>query len=213
MNAVLRMIVVGIFSLWLSGCIPIRTPTVTSGPKSFKGDLSFIQDGFTARQEIEERLGWADTHVHDPRLFLGHWGISSAGFIEGGGGERLWGGRTVMIEFDDAGRVQAHRVVDDRHCMEELAAWMERAHYPPLNLLQPYVEGLREGRVSGWRLGESKYLIHAKAVRLKSAAENGRYKLTSRRISLPFDELDVDGDGMIKVVRYLQQTGKLRSTH
>jgi hypothetical protein len=232
MNTGLRMIAAGILSLCLSGCIiPLRTPTVTSAPKSLKSDLRFIQTGTTTRQEIEQRLGWSDTHVHDPRLFLGHWGTSSVaiGVVapgEIGIPERYWDGRTVMVEFDDAAHVLAHRVIDNSHLMEELAAWMDRVHYPPLDLLRPAqvvgvgVADWQQGIPAKWELTQQGIRVHVanysalmvpkevKSLRVKGAAENGRYKVGKRTSTL----LELDGDGMIKVVRYLQQTGNLRST-
>jgi len=226
--------------LCLSGCIvlPIPTPTHTTGPKEFKGDVSFIQAGSTTRAQILEKLGWANAGLADERVFLGRWGTSSgaviavAGGINAGtaGGWRMWEGRNVMVEFDENEVVRSYRVFDDPEVIQELAGWAARAQYPPLDLAEPL-------QVWSWRMRDHKFedlavdlrrdtvdvhlpgrefrfaVNNIEGLRASAKAESTRYRVEilgkSQSGGKP-GPFELDAESVMTVIRYLRQVGGSR---
>ncbi|MGH9794043.1 MAG: hypothetical protein ACRD5G_04650 [Candidatus Acidiferrales bacterium] len=121
--------------------MPIRTPTRTSGASDGTGktDLDFIQVGTTSREEVVQKLGWTDTGIKDERLFVGRWVSSSSGLFGVGGGDfdRHWGGRNLLIEFDEKGVVKQYSVFGDKELVKQLSAWVTQRPDRLLDLSRP----------------------------------------------------------------------------
>jgi hypothetical protein len=135
-----------------AGCIvvPVRAPTRTGlGASSVspdkKLDLGFLQKGTTTRQEVVEKLGWMDTGIKNERVFLGRWisskwgvlwGVGGAGAAESGWG-RVWGVQDLLVDFDERGVVQQHRLIPDGQLGMTLTNWVTEGQFPPTDLSSP----------------------------------------------------------------------------
>ncbi len=111
-------------------------------PEKKKIDLTFLKTGQTSRDEVLDKLGWANAWIKNRRLFLGRW-VSSREWIwfagsytgaEGGSGRVKGGMHDLLIEFDEEGLVQQVREMPDSRLVQELHAWMVQAQEPPLDL-------------------------------------------------------------------------------
>ena len=126
----------------VAGCIaaPVRMSPELQGPPGVSADHTFIRVGQTTRQEVLQRLGWADVGLNENRLFWGRWTSSSSGTVVvvlvpgavGGERNRNWSTRNLMVEFDDRDVVlRVIKKVEDKDVVRELVAWSERSGYRP----------------------------------------------------------------------------------
>jgi hypothetical protein len=122
--------------------VPVRMSPQVQGPPGVSADHTFIRVGQTSRQEVLQRLGWADAGLNENRIFWGRWRQSSSGTVMvllvpgavGGERQRNWSLRNLMVEFDE--HEVALRVVEnveDRNVVRELVAWSQRSGYRPAN--------------------------------------------------------------------------------
>jgi hypothetical protein len=127
-----------------AGCIaaPVRMSPQVQGPPGVAADHTFIRVGQTSRQEVLQRLGWADVGLNENRLFWGRWFASSSGTVVvlvlpgamGADRQRNWSIQNLMIEFDErdvVGRVVEK--IEDKNVVRELVAWSQRSGYRPAN--------------------------------------------------------------------------------
>jgi hypothetical protein len=138
-------ITAGVCCALLSGCIgATRLPTRNEGPtgatlQKNDIDLTFLQAGTTRREEVINRLSRIDTGYSNPRLFWGRWRESKWGFVYagvGGGAERAWHARNLLVSFDENGVMQTKALIGDEKTLErELRARLAKT--PPLDLSQP----------------------------------------------------------------------------
>ena len=127
----------------VAGCVavPVRMSPQVEGPSGVSADHTFIRLGQTSRQEVLQRLGWADVGLNDNRIFWGRWRESSSGTVMvvvvpgavGGERQRNWSLKNLMVEFDE--REVALRVekMEDKNVVRELVAWSRRSGYRPAN--------------------------------------------------------------------------------
>jgi hypothetical protein len=92
--------VVAVCLLSAMGCffVPVRVPTQTRGVsgEAQKLDFTFLKNGSTTREEVNQRLTVIDTGVKQQGLFWGRWETSTWGYGIVGltvppGGARYWG--------------------------------------------------------------------------------------------------------------------------
>jgi hypothetical protein len=147
--AVRRLFLLACVSL-CAGCFiaPVRIPThiqtASHVDVPYKADLAFIRPGITQRDEIVQRLKWMAVGMEGDRVFWGAWRSSSWAIAGGGisvagsgvGAERLWGGHTLLVEFDDQGIVKRHVNIEDKHLARELF-WAARDRVAALDLSAP----------------------------------------------------------------------------
>jgi hypothetical protein len=141
----------GLFcGLLTAGCIaPIPTKERIQSPTAMKGkpvDISFIMPGSTTRQQVLERLAWADAGLNSQRLFLARWQTSrvilvwavTTAPVEGGAGATtLWRNRNLMVQFDTNGTVESLRPVTDVDLASQLSGWIADNRELPLDLSKP----------------------------------------------------------------------------
>lgn len=125
----------------LAACVaPIRVPTKTTGPRGGI-DLGFLQVGSTRREEVVQKLGWANSGVTEERIFLGRWASSSWDVIGGVppvvGESRAWTVHNLLVQFDEHGVVQGYKVFSDADLVKELTAWIARGQSRSLDLTTP----------------------------------------------------------------------------
>ncbi len=136
-----------------AGCLvlPVKAPR-TRGPAGDitkqTVDLRFLREGIT-REEVWKEIGWLDSGFKSERLFIARWlgsewntywaVVAPTGAI--GGAERDWGAHTLLIEFDDGGRVRRFVSVSDSELLSTLARWTS-GEPPPV--LDPPIELLVE---------------------------------------------------------------------
>jgi len=108
-------------ALWaLTACIviPVRVPESTKNSLGNQEQLNFslLKPGATTRNDVIKDFGAIDTGVHE-RFFWGRWQSSKwlvvAGSIGGGGGDRVWNVRNVLIQFDSNDTVSDWAIVGD----------------------------------------------------------------------------------------------------
>lgn len=108
-------------------------------------DYTFIKEGQTSRQEVLQRLGWADVGLEENRLFWGRWSASSSGLASssvlvmarpGIGPERARKGaiHNLVVEFDESAVVVRVANVKDEDIVRELIAWSQRSGQGPTDL-------------------------------------------------------------------------------
>lgn len=163
------------------GClvVPLRVPTQTSHGKI---DLTFIHPGSTKREEVLEKLRWADTGLNNERLFLGRWSRSKwavAWFVGGygagtGDAKRIWGAENLMIEFDETGVVQQSRRVSDEALAKELSAWLVRSHSPDLDLSTPMEISIADHHVRGDTYQPARLVLAQDYLELKEPEKKSR---------------------------------------
>lgn len=121
------------FAAWMvaavvtAGCLVAPVPLTKrvrgylGQPANDKFDLKFLRVGETKREDVLQKLQWADTEIKDERLFWGRWISSGSGVVWGvggpgggaGGADRHWVAHNLFVEFDDHGTVsQVHEVPD-----------------------------------------------------------------------------------------------------
>ena len=89
-------------------------------------DLDFIRAGLTGRDEVLNNLYCVDVGAPDDAIFWGRWSDSSWYKVSEGANKRLWNIRNLLIEFDEWGVVERHRVVSDKELLKELAPLLDR---------------------------------------------------------------------------------------
>jgi len=132
------------------GCIiPIHNAKKTRVPSGLETkstvDPSFIKVGQTSREEVVEKLGWADTGVKDDRFFICRWSESSWAalwFLGGpGAGEagwyRPWNDHNLLIEFDEKGVVQRSTYFPDKDFLVTLSSLVAKYPAHTLDLSAP----------------------------------------------------------------------------
>lgn len=136
-----------------ASCVVFPVPThkhmkgASGTPVPKQADLKFIKSGETRRQEVLEKLAWADAGLSGERLFLARWKdthmavCAAAGGAYAGGADcgRIWHTRNVLIGFDQQGIVQEVRQVRERDLATELSARVRNGLEPRLDLSEPYV--------------------------------------------------------------------------
>jgi hypothetical protein len=127
-------------SLLLAGCIaPIPMTKRVSGPVGVanqkKIDLTFVQPGRTSREEISQKLAWADSGIKDDHLFLARWVSSGSGWVVLIPGNvpndvnayRDWTVHNFLVDFDKTGLVKSARDVQTPELLTTLQQWV--AHW------------------------------------------------------------------------------------
>jgi hypothetical protein len=128
-------------ALGLSGCwgINVKAPPrdigSTGKATAASTDISFIEIGKTTREDIEQRLGWANATLGSDRIFLARWLHSDRGtiWVTGYipvGGDRRWEPHDVLVEFDAAGVVTKFGPIADLDLLSEMARAVARADLP-----------------------------------------------------------------------------------
>jgi len=136
-----RLALTAFVCVYCCGCIiPIHNAKKTRVPSGLETkstvDPSFIKVGQTSREEVVEKLGWADTGVEDDRFFICRWSESSwaALWILGGpgaaeaGSYRQWNDHNLLIEFDEKGVVQQTTYFPDKEFLATFSSLV--AKYP-----------------------------------------------------------------------------------
>jgi hypothetical protein len=136
---VVSLTLAALLCLFSVGCgVPLRVPTKTrgvSGEFGKKLDFDFIQIGATTREEVEQKLGWIDTGVKSEQFFLGRW--ASSGWAEGDPWNRWWSVHSLVVYFDESGKVQKVSYVHDKDLLETLSALAAQDSSGALNLSTP----------------------------------------------------------------------------
>lgn len=139
--------------------VPVPATRKDIGPNNLQGSTStdFIRVGETTRTEVTEKLGWLRIGQENPRIFWGRWITSASAMamvvVNTGGAERMWGGRNLIVEFDENGRVSALRTFDDPELPKEVAAWTKRSG-EKLDLTQPLRLSVRHRHA--WQKGDER---------------------------------------------------------
>jgi hypothetical protein len=135
-------------ALGTSGCwginvkAPPRDMGSTGNASAANTDISFLEVGKTTREDVEQRLGWANAQLGNDRIFLARWLHSErdtiwiSGYVPVGG-DRRWEARNVLVEFDAAGVVTKSTQVGDVELLSELARAAGRAELPGVPSLSP----------------------------------------------------------------------------
>jgi len=141
-------VVVLAFCVLMTGCLVMPLPGskqiegAAGAPEKKKVDLTFLKTGQTGRDEVLQKLGWANAGIKNDRLFLARW-ISShewGWFIAGNTGSAGGGGRfsekmhNLLVQFDEKGVVQQVRQVPTGKLVEEFRNWIVQEQGPPLEL-------------------------------------------------------------------------------
>ena len=138
------------------GCfpVPLRVPTRLKSLScaEIEVDLDFIRAGLTGRDEVLNNLYCVDVGAPDDAIFWGRWSDSSWYKVSEGANKRLWNIRNLLIEFDEWGVVERHRVVPDKELLRELAPLLDRR-----TLVSDFSKAHRNPRISpkaAWGVGE-----------------------------------------------------------
>jgi hypothetical protein len=130
-----------VLALTLSGCwgINVKAPPRDMGPAGkatvANTDITFIEVGKTTREDVEQRLGWANASLGCDRIFLARWLHSDrdtvwvSGYFPVGG-DRRWEPHDVLVEFDVSGVVTKFSAVPDVDLLSEMARAAARADLP-----------------------------------------------------------------------------------
>jgi hypothetical protein len=103
-------------------------------------DQSFIKVGQTIRQEVLQRLGWADVGLKGDRFFWGRWATDSSGAVVilpralRAVKKRPTVYHNILIEFDQKGAVTRANQVRDEDIVRELGAWSMQTRGTPSSL-------------------------------------------------------------------------------
>jgi len=196
-------------TLGLSSCmvVPLRARTMTRGAAApeldhrGKIDLSFLRTGETTADEVRDKLGFVDTGVRAPNLFVGRWMTSrwmilwgiAGGYSADGGAERTWGLSNLVLTFDEHQKLRTFRIGSERELHAELQKWagedVRRNPWPETSL------EVRSFRVGGWSM--------AKPISLQMARDSLRYteirKKNDRIVEFaPTDLLELEPKGAIQ---------------
>ncbi len=197
MNRVVSTLVSVLLSGLLAGCLvtPVPTTKRVEGPGVSKrsADIGFLKAGTTTREEVTEKLAWADTGVKDDHLFVGRWLSSSSAWIwffagnnsSTGGGKRNWTSHNLLIEFDQTGKVTQFRDVPDKRLYRELSACLLRVSEPPLDLSHPVeiVIDHRHASGHGQLFHSAKLILNADALQFQETG-NSKHDFTIARDKL-----------------------------
>jgi hypothetical protein len=165
--AQLAWISICVLALGLSGCwgINVKAPPKDIGSAgkatAANTDISFIEVGKTTREDVEQRLGWANAALGSDRIFLARWLHSDRGtvWVTGYfpmGGDRRWEPHDVLVEFDASGVVTKFGSIADVELLSEMARAAARAELPGIpssaalqvhaTRLSPHAPGLDPGQ-------------------------------------------------------------------
>jgi hypothetical protein len=115
-----------LFCSFLTACVPIPMKVVTrvrpvSGEElRAEPDTSVIKVGVTTRSEILQSFAAFDTGWKGERLFLGRWLRSAFSANVADENQRVWGGRNLLVEFNEKGTVLRYQVLNDQKFLDEL---------------------------------------------------------------------------------------------
>jgi hypothetical protein len=140
--------------------VPVPATRRDVGSNNLQGSTStdFIRVGETPRTEVLEKLGWLKIGPENPKIFWGRWITSASamafGTVSGSGDvNRMWGGRNLIVEFDENGRVSNWRTFDDPELPKEVAAWTKRSG-EKLDLTRPLRLSVRHRHA--WQKGDER---------------------------------------------------------
>ena len=118
--------------LGCSGCagvIPLPKRTHTPQGTQENVQLDFIHVGQSNRAEVLDKLKPFDTGVNSERFFVGRWTSSTwAWFVvtnNAGAGDRHWGTKNLLLEFDEKGLVKKSEIFSDKDLIRELGPVVE----------------------------------------------------------------------------------------
>lgn len=135
-------------ALLMTGCLVTPLPGTkqiqgaAGAPEKKRVDLTFLKTGQTSRNEVLQKLGWANAGIKSDKLFLGRW-ISShewiwfaAGYYSAAGGsgrvkEKM---HNLLVQFDERSMVRQVRKVPDGRLVQEFRTWIVEEQEPPLEL-------------------------------------------------------------------------------
>jgi hypothetical protein len=126
---------------------------------------TFIKRGQTNRQEVLQRLGWADAGLNENRLFWGRWSESSSGLSSVSGLASLNSAispnrkvdtiSNLLVEFDESGVVVGSEKVKDKDIIRELNAWSQRSGQKTVYASALNQNSSYQAKRKGWRSGLS----------------------------------------------------------
>jgi hypothetical protein len=91
--------------------VPVSSKTKDVSCQFLQLDLTFLKAGLTTREEVTKNLGVIDTQVNRPNFFWDRWESSTWGVVGvirvPVGGERVWGARNLLTEFNSQGTVKS----------------------------------------------------------------------------------------------------------
>jgi hypothetical protein len=221
-----------------AGCI-IPVPT-TKGIKSVDGvrmpkhlGIRSFRPGSTRRDEVLQKIGWADAGLQCKGLFLARWKVSQMAVCVGvaapgtyGGAAdcgRVWQGRNLIIQFEGNGVVQKVQRVPDHDIGKVLAAWLATDPELPLDLSRPIQIPVERGHNSAELTLARAYIVyHDKAKNLRiprqqvlgASTLGWRASSSSIRIEIQYQEVRkaakklrfrMPPSNLLTLIEYLEQ--------
>jgi hypothetical protein len=137
----LAYIAATVIMLISAGCLPVRVPTQTTNTSDRKIDLSFLKVGVTTRDEVTRNLTSIDIGPEPKGFFWGRlnvssWAVVGTTYNKAIGGERTWGFKNLLVDYDHRGIVKSWAIVDDGKLLSHLDL-MSNAASAPLDLTSP----------------------------------------------------------------------------
>jgi hypothetical protein len=134
-----------------TGCLVAPVPMTkrvhgySGQPANDKFDLKFLRVGETKREEVLQKLQWADSGIKGERLFWGRWISSGSGVAWGiggpgggaGGTDRHWVAHNLFVEFDDHGTLSQVHEVSDGEIVPQLNEAFVRTNPADFDLSSP----------------------------------------------------------------------------
>lgn len=117
-----------------NGCIvvphPVSKKVAGAGGSTLSAEpnSSEIRVGATTRREIETMFADVNAGWSSKNMFLGRWARSGMGLT----GERAWGARTLVVEFDDRGIAKRFHECGDRELVKILPEYLRAQPDRPL---------------------------------------------------------------------------------
>jgi hypothetical protein len=106
------------FCIFLAACVPVpmklrtRVKPITGEELGAEPDISVIHTGVTTRAEVLQQFVAFDTGWRTGNLFVGRWLVS--GFSSDvDNANRVWGGKNLVVEFDEKDVVLRYRILSD----------------------------------------------------------------------------------------------------
>lgn len=171
--------------LFCSACIviPVRVAELSRNAAGVDQhlDFGFLKAGITPRSEVTKKLEAIDTGTNE-RFFWGRWQSSKwyvgGGTIGGGGGDRVWATRNVLVQFDPQDLVREWAIVDDKDLDSHLDA-LNGPCAPALSIPISLPARLRFEQVSGQLLLKSDSIEYSATGLDLTTARGNVEKLTS----------------------------------
>ena len=171
--------------LFCSACIviPVRVPELSRNAAGVDQhlDFGFLKAGITPRSEVTKKLEAIDTGTNE-RFFWGRWQSSKwyvgGGTMGGGGGDRVWATRNVLVQFDPQDLVREWAIVDDKDLDSHLDA-LNGPCAPALSIPISLPARLRFEQVSGQLLLKSDSIEYSATGLDLTTARGNVEKLTS----------------------------------